>query len=228
MKTCKKCGAQLEDQAKFCRYCGKPTEAEPAQDAGASYGQSAGSQDTGNMYGSQNTGNMYGGQNTGGMYGNQNTGNMYGQNAGGTYGGQNTGNMYGGQNAGYGGYQNPGYGYGGYQQPAPAAKASGASVGALVLGLVGIVTGYFAAACMAAGAIISSYNMIAFLLFLPNILGIVLGIAGIMQAGKPGVGGRGMAIAGLVLGIIFFAIWLIVGMLAVSEMDAIGGYYGIW
>ena len=107
MKTCKNCGAQLEDQAKFCRYCGKPTEAEPAQDAGASYGQSAGSQDTGNMYGSQNTGNMYGGQNTGGMYGNRNTGNMYGQNAGGTYGGQNTGNMYGGQNAGYGGYQNP-------------------------------------------------------------------------------------------------------------------------
>ena len=202
MKTCKNCGAQLEDQAKFCRYCG-----EAADDTTAQFS----TQNTGSMYGNQNTGNMFGNQ--------QNTGNMYGNQ-------QNTGNVYGGQQGGYQNYQNAGYG--GYQQPAPVSKSSGAAIGALVLGLIGIITGFFGASFMVAGVIISSYNFVAFLLYLPSILGVILGIAGIAQSGKPGVGGRGLAIAGLVLGIIFLVIWLIVGMIAVSEVGAVGSYYSLW
>ena len=40
MKTCKNCGAQLDDQAKFCRYCGKSAEEENSQSF----------QNTGSMY----------------------------------------------------------------------------------------------------------------------------------------------------------------------------------
>ena len=192
MKACKNCGAQLDDQAKFCRYCGKSVE-ESTQSF-------------------QNTGSMYGNQNTGNMYGNQNTGNMYG-------------------------YQNSTYdqGYGGYQQPVPA-KTCGFSVASLVLSLIGIFFGYLGAAFLAGDGILGSVGvysggiliLFAFLFFLPSILGILFGIAGISKARMPGVSGKGLAIAGLVIGIIFFLLWFCVGMYASSMVNSYVSYYGGW
>ena len=206
MKTCKNCGAQLDDQAKFCRYCGKSAEEENSQSF----------QNTGSMYGSHSTGNMYGSQNTGSMYGNQNAGNRYG-------------------NQGYGN-NTYGTGYGGYQQPA-ATKTCGFSIASLVLSLIGIFLGYLGAASMAGQGILGSVGywgsgyagimaFLAFVFFLPSILGILFGIAGIVKTGQPGVSGKGLAIAGLVVGIIFLLIWLFIGMAATSMVDSF--YYSGW
>lgn len=76
-----------------------------------------------------------------------------------------------------------GYGYGMPMRPA----ASGASIASLVLGIVGCVP------------------------IITGALAIVFGIIGIRQSRNPAVGGRGMAIAGLVLGIVSVLGWASVG-----------------
>jgi hypothetical protein len=175
MKTCRTCGAQLDDNAKFCRYCGKPAE------------------DTQSF---QNTGNMYGNQNTGNMYGNQNTGNMYG---------------------------NQGYPYYGGYQPVQEKKTNGFAIASLVLSLVGIIVGWLAATMLAAGSIVGGMTFVAILLYAPSALGILFGIAGIAKSNQPGYSGKGLAIAGLVIGIIFFLVWLYIGITAASVVNSYVG-----
>ena len=140
---------------------------------------------------------------------------------------QNTQNMYNtnaGDNNGQNNYQ---YNNGGYYQPPMRAKTCGFSIASLVLSLIGIFTGVLGSSFMAAGTVAGAFgyyasgaagfmSLFAFLFFLPNILAILFGIVGIIKTGNPSIGGRGMAIAGLILGIIFFIIWLAVGATASS------------
>jgi hypothetical protein len=72
--------------------------------------------------------------------------------------------------------------------PPPPAEANGPAIASLVCGLLGcipVVTGLAA---------------------------VVLGILGIRKASDPRVGGRGMAIVGLILGLVSLAVWLFLGM----------------
>jgi hypothetical protein len=74
------------------------------------------------------------------------------------------------------------YGYG-----AAPRRTSGAAIASLVLGIVGCVP------------------------FITGILAIVLGVIGIRKTREPTVGGKGLAIAGLILGIISVAGWSVCG-----------------
>lgn len=78
-------------------------------------------------------------------------------------------------------------------------RTSGISIAALVCGICGILP---------------------YIGFLMSVLGIIFGAVGISQTGKdPNLGGRGMAIAGLVLGIAMIALWIIL-ILAVGVLVA--------
>jgi hypothetical protein len=79
-----------------------------------------------------------------------------------------------------------GFGPQGYSLPA-MTRTSGAAVCSLVCGLVMCIPG------------------------LTGLVAIITGIVGIAETGKPGVRGRGMAIAGLILGILSLAGWGVLG-----------------
>ena len=198
MKTCKHCGSQLEEQAKFCRYCGKPAEEETPYN----YQQ----QDTGYGYGGQQPGDQ--------VY----QSSSYNQN--------------------YSGYQQqysqPSYNQQAYnqqqynQQPyKQGGKTCGMAVASLVLGLVGIFLGYLGAAFSAAASFPGMGFMwiIAIAFFMPSILAVLLGISGISKTKEPGVTGRGLAIAGLVLGIVFLVIWGIAAVFAAQAIGTYGSYF---
>lgn len=124
-------------------------------------------------------------------------------------------------------YQRPEYGnpYRGY--PAPE-KNSGMAIAALVLGLVGIGTGFLGAAAQVASRMYiwgDSYKLLSILLYSPGILAVVFGIIGIIQGGRPGIKGRGFAIAGLVVGIAATVFWIIVGQISLDLVMNSGGYY---
>ena len=87
---------------------------------------------------------------------------------------------------GFGPPGQPGFGQQGYSLPA-MTKTSGAAVCSLVCGLVICVPG------------------------LTGLVAVITGIIGIAETGKPAVKGRGMAIAGLVLGILSLAGWGAIG-----------------
>jgi hypothetical protein len=84
------------------------------------------------------------------------------------------------------GQQQPGFGPQGYSLPA-MSKTSGAAVCSLVCGLVMCVPG------------------------ITGLVAIITGFVGISETGKPGVKGRGMAIAGLILGLLSLIGWGAVG-----------------
>lgn len=198
----------MKDDAKFCTNCGYPAEEKPQ--ASGLTGTLAGSYQAENPRqeqqpygnGGQNSGSYQEQQGYGGGYQQQGYGDGY----------QQQGHSDGYQQQGYGGYApNSGYGapYGGYPM---AEKYSGSAIASLVLGLVGIFTGGLGASSSLASDILfgaSSMKLLAILLYIPGILAAVLGIVGIVQGGKPGRKGRGMAIAGLVLGILFTALWFV-------------------
>jgi len=70
-------------------------------------------------------------------------------------------------------------------------RTSGLAITSMICGILGIIIPYLG--------------------FILAILGIVFGAIAIHQTGsQPNLGGRGMAIAGLVLGIIAIALWAIV------------------
>jgi hypothetical protein len=77
-------------------------------------------------------------------------------------------------------------GPGGYSLP-PTTKTSGAAVASLVCGLIMCVP------------------------FVTGLVAIITGIVGISTTSNPAVKGRGMAIAGLVLGLLSVAFWAICG-----------------
>ena len=228
MKTCKNCGSQMEEGARFCRICGtaadsvdpaNATDHAAADSAGAAsgaepaYGQQDYSQQAGSTYGQQGYG-----QQTGQTYGQQD----YSQQTSSTYGqqgyGQQTSQSYGQQNYNQQPYGQQSYGQAPYSQP-EKKKTSGVSIASLVLGIVGIFTGIMAAGCWGAGALLPSLKFLAIVLYLPNILAIVFGVMGISKASKQGLSGKGLAIAGLVLGIVFLLIWMVYGYLAEQAMQ---------
>jgi len=86
----------------------------------------------------------------------------------------------------------PGYPPGGLPAPTPQ-RANGPAIASLVLGILGCIPE------------------------ITGILAIIFGIVGLRRARNPQVGGKGMAIAGLVLGLISVVLWSLSGtMLAVS------------
>lgn len=84
------------------------------------------------------------------------------------------------------GYGPPAPGYGQY----PAPKTSGAAIASLVCGVLGCIP------------------------YITSLLAIILGAVGIRNTGRPGVKGRGMAIAGLLLGLLGIVLWSAFGGLA--------------
>lgn len=211
MKTCRKCGASMADTAKFCTICGTPAEEEQAKTQKAeerTQSAYARSSETRNA-GQQN--DTYGGMNSGSQgYQNQ------------AYQNQSYQQNYGGQ-----GYQNnQGYGQDYYSPYGMRPRTSGIAVAALVFGLVGIFLGYLGAALAVLSVVNASWMILAILLYAPSALGVILGIAGIAKTGDGVTKGRGLAIAGLVLGILFLVIW---GIAAAIAREAAGyATYGLY
>jgi len=85
---------------------------------------------------------------------------------------------------------------------APGRPTSGAAVASMVLGIVGIVFG-----CYTFGV--------------PNLLAVVLGHIGYAATRNAQVGGRGMAVAGLVMGYL-----MVVPVIAVIVLGGIGALVG--
>ncbi len=206
MKTCKNCGAQMAEQAKFCTICG--TSAAEEQKAGQD--QNSGADPSGYQsrgYQEQNYQNYP-------NYQNQAYPNQGGQNYGGY---QDPGSQM------YGGY--PNQAYGNYGQP---GITSGLAVASLVFGIVGIFLGYLGAALMVAALINPSWTILAILLYVPSALGVLLGIAGIAKTGDGRTKGRGLAIAGLVLGIVFLLVWVIMAVIARDSVDYVYNLYNMF
>lgn len=82
----------------------------------------------------------------------------------------------------------PAFPPGGYGQPMPGVRTtSGAAITSLVCGLLFCIPG------------------------VTGLVAVITGIVGIKSTSKPNVGGRGMAIAGLLLGLLSIAGWIGVG-----------------
>lgn len=79
-------------------------------------------------------------------------------------------------------YPNPAFQPGSFQ-PVPPPRTSGAAIASLILGILGCVP------------------------LLTGILAVILGFVGISATRKPNVGGRGLAIAGLILGLLSIVGW---------------------
>src|SRR6266550_1464930 len=80
----------------------------------------------------------------------------------------------------------PGAPGGGYSMP-PQRKASGAAIAALIFGILGCVP------------------------LITGLIAIVCGFIGIRTTRDPRYSGRGMAVAGLILGLLSVVIWGVVG-----------------
>ena len=96
------------------------------------------------------------------------------------------------------GFQQPGYppqGYQPYGQPAPQQGTSGMAIASLVCSLVGLMCG------------------------IPAILGIIFGFIGLSQTKDNARPGRGLAIAGLIIGILVVLLYAVVIIAAASKGD---------
>jgi hypothetical protein len=107
-----------------------------------------------------------------------------------------------------GGYQQePGYGQTAYGQPvygyAPGQQFNnGPGTAGMVLGIIGLVLFWF-----------------PFLGFLLGLLGAIFGGVGISKANKGEANNKGMAVAGLVCGILAMAIWVVFWLAVVSSTN---------
>jgi hypothetical protein len=88
---------------------------------------------------------------------------------------------------GYGFPGQPGFGQQGYSLPA-MTRTSGTAVASLVCGLIMCIPG------------------------ITGLVAVITGFIGIAETGKPGVRGRGMAVAGLILGLISLCGWGLAGV----------------
>ena len=97
---------------------------------------------------------------------------------------------------------NPNSGFNTYQRP-----TNGMGVAALVLGIIGCFISWFT-------------------LGIPSILAIIFGALGIVKASKDPQYGKGTSIAGLILGIIIFAIFIISVIIAAATVSyVLSPYY---
>ena len=99
-----------------------------------------------------------------------------------------------------------------YQPQRQDAPFSGLALTSMILGIVGIF-------------------LDAFLLFIPSVLAIIFAVVGLVQA-KNGYRGKGFAIAGLVLGIIFLFFYIVItvvvlGILAGSSSTELYSLYNM-
>lgn len=94
--------------------------------------------------------------------------------------------------------------YHGYQQP---RTGNGKAVAGLVLGILSIV-----------------FCWLSFFDALLVILGLIFSIIGLSEAKQPGVGGRGLAIAGIVCSIIGAIIATVLTVLLYQAVDQCGGF----
>lgn len=196
MKKCVYCGAELNDNAKACSNCGRilpkedwPEEKKADDDGKNQSGNGWGGQDS--AWDSRNAGSGRESRNSSG-WGGQNSGNN-GWNT------QNGQNPYG-QNP-YG--QNPygqnfcgnvqGYG----NQPPQQQKTNTFAIVAFVQGILSVFL-----------------NSVLF--FIPSVMAIVFGCISLSQLKQnPEQKGKGMAVAGLVLGIVFLILTIVLTILAV-------------
>ena len=190
MKTCTRCGAQMDDNAKFCTACGQAATEAPhsklkgnlaenfQESEGHGNGTAPGWNANASAQGdSRQTASGFTGSYSQPDYGNTEYGTAgnYSQPDYGTAGGYNRPEYGAGQP--YGGYHSdPPYGG---MYPAPA-RFSGAAIASLVLGLVGIVTGLFGAASGLADemsfGLVDSFQFLSLIFYLPGILAAILGI----------------------------------------------------
>lgn len=96
------------------------------------------------------------------------------------------------------------YGYAGQQPPAPTRGSNGLATAGFVLGLLGLL-----------GSWIPFLNILGIIL---GVLGIILGGVGLAQSKKAGAG-KGLAIAGIVLGALAVIFAILVNALFVSAVD---------
>jgi hypothetical protein len=98
-----------------------------------------------------------------------------------------------GQPPGYGAPQGWGGGYQQYAGYAPSAGTNGFAVASLICSV-----------------------LLSWLLGLGGILGLVFGIIGIRQCARSGQGGRGLAIAGIVISAVVIAFWILVLIVGIA------------
>ncbi|GEA87519.1 DUF4190 domain-containing protein [Cellulomonas cellasea] len=91
-----------------------------------------------------------------------------------------------------GGYGQPGYGQPGYGQPPVARGTDGMSIAALVTGILGLG-------------------------FIP----VILGVLGLKRTKANGTSGRGLAIAGIILGVLSFIAWIVLAISLFVASNAI-------
>lgn len=208
MKKCVYCGAELNDDAKACSNCGRilPREEWPEEkktdDSGKNQ-DSRNGQDSAWNSRNNDCNNGWGGRDndsteTWSGRGGQNSGNSTWENQN-SWNTQNGQNPYGqnpyGQNS-YGQY--PGGNTQGYgNQPPLQQKTNTFAIVALVQGILSVFL-----------------NSVLF--FIPSVMAIVFGCISLSQLKQnPDQKGKGMAVAGLVLGIVFLILTIVLTILAV-------------
>ena len=223
MKKCVYCGAELNDDAKACSNCGRilPKEDWPeekkADDAGKNQsGSDWGGQDS--AWDSRNTGSGWESRNSNGRSGqnDQNSNEWGGQSSQNSSGwsGQNNGNSgwntRNGQNP-YG--QNP-YGQNPYGQNSYGQNSHGNMQGYGNQPPQQQKTNTFAIVAFVQGILSVFLNSVLF--FIPSVMAIVFGCISLSQLKQnPDQKGKGMAVAGLVLGIVFLILTIVLTILAV-------------
>ena len=75
--------------------------------------------------------------------------------------------------------------YGGYQAPRGPSRSNGAAIGSLICGLLFCIP------------------------YVTSLVAIILGIVGVRNAREPNTGGKGMSIAGIVLGVLGLGMWVL-------------------
>lgn len=208
MKKCVYCGAELNDDAKACSNCGRilPREEWPEEkktdDSGKNQ-DSRNGQDSAWNSRNNDCNNGWGGRDndsteTWSGRGGQNSGNSAweNQNSWNTKNGQNPygQNPYGRNSYGqYPGGNTQGYG----NQPPLQQKTNTFAIVALVQGILSVFL-----------------NSVLF--FIPSVMAIVFGCISLSQLKQnPDQKGKGMAVAGLVLGIVFLILTIVLTILAV-------------
>ncbi|HBB61832.1 MAG TPA: hypothetical protein DCZ61_08605 [Lachnospiraceae bacterium] len=218
MKKCVYCGAELNDNAKACSNCGRilpkedwPEEKKVDDDGKNQSGNGWGGQDSAGD--SRNAGSGRESRNSNGWSGQDDRNSN-------DWGGQSSQNSsgWGGQNSGNNGWntqnsQNP-YGQNPYGQNPYGQNFCGNVQGYGNQPPQQQKTNTFAIVAFVQGILSVFLNSVLF--FIPSVMAIVFGCISLSQLKQnPEQKGKGMAVAGLVLGIVFLILTIVLTILAV-------------
>ena len=218
MKKCVYCGAELNDNAKACSNCGRilpkedwPEEKKADDDGKNQSGNGWGGQDS--AWDSWNAGSGRESRNSNGWSGQDDRNSN-------DWGGQSSQNSsgWGGQNSGNNGWntqnsQNP-YGQNPYGQNLYGQNFCGNVQGYGNQPPQQQKTNTFAIVAFVQGILSVFLNSVLF--FIPSVMAIVFGCISLSQLKQnPEQKGKGMAVAGLVLGIVFLILTIVLTILAV-------------